>query len=99
MGTQYYRNQRWTEAVYCSRWRNGPDITEFSKVQYGRLLSVSPPEEHHEKLTFTDVAAIQVRVTAVLQSIPKDAFANSFQKLYKRCQKCVVKDDDYFEGQ
>jgi hypothetical protein len=43
--------------------------------------------------------AIQERVTAVLRSIPKEAFADSFQKLYERCQPCVVKDDDYFEGQ
>jgi hypothetical protein len=48
---------------------------------------------------FADVAAIQERVTAVLRSIPKEAFADSFQKLYERCQQCVVKDDDYFEGQ
>jgi hypothetical protein len=48
---------------------------------------------------FADVAAIQERVTAVLRSIPKDAFADSFQKLYERCQQCVVKDDDYFEDQ
>jgi hypothetical protein len=34
---------------------------------------------------FADVAAIQERVTAVLRSIPKEAFADSFQKLYKRC--------------
>jgi hypothetical protein len=45
------------------------------------------------------VAAIQQRVTAVLRSIPKEAFSDSFQKLYERCQPCVVKDDDYFEGQ
>jgi hypothetical protein len=45
------------------------------------------------------VAAIQVRVTAVLLSIPKEAIADIFQKLYERCQPCVVKDDDYFEGQ
>jgi hypothetical protein len=44
-------------------------------------------------------AAIQQRVTAVLRSIPKEAFADSFQKLYERCQPCVVKDGDYFEGQ
>jgi hypothetical protein len=44
-------------------------------------------------------AAIQQRVTAVLRSIPKKAFANSFQKLYERYHPCVVKDDDYFEGQ
>jgi hypothetical protein len=40
---------------------------------------------------FADVAAIYGRVTAVLRSIPKEAFADSFQKLYERCQQCVVK--------
>jgi hypothetical protein len=29
----------------------------------------------------------------------QEAFADSFQKLYERCQPCVVKDGDYFEGQ
>jgi methylmalonyl-CoA mutase cobalamin-binding subunit len=48
---------------------------------------------------FADAAAIQERVTAVLRSIPKGAFADSFQKLYERCQQFVVKDGDYFEGQ
>jgi hypothetical protein len=33
------------------------------------------------------------------RSIPEEAFADSFQKLYERCQQCVVKDGDYFEGQ
>jgi hypothetical protein len=42
---------------------------------------------------------MQERVTAVLRSIPKEAFADSFQKLYESCQPCVVKDGDYFEGQ
>jgi hypothetical protein len=48
--------------------------------------------------SFADVVAIQERVRAVLRSIPKEAFADSFQKLYERCQQCVVKDGDYFEG-
>jgi hypothetical protein len=48
---------------------------------------------------FADVAAIQEGVTAVLRSIPKEAFADSFQKLYEHCQQCVLKDGDYFEGQ
>jgi hypothetical protein len=48
---------------------------------------------------FADVAAIQERVTAVLRSIPKEAFADSYQKLYERCQQCVVNDGDYFESQ
>jgi hypothetical protein len=45
------------------------------------------------------VVAIQERATAVLRSIPKEAFADSFQKLYERYQQRVVKDGDYFEGQ
>jgi hypothetical protein len=48
---------------------------------------------------FAEVVTIQERVTAVLRSIPKQAFADSFQKLYERCQQCVVMDGDYFEGQ
>jgi hypothetical protein len=44
-------------------------------------------------------AAIQELVTAVLRSIPNESFAHSFQKLYERCQPCVVKDGDYFLGQ
>jgi hypothetical protein len=47
---------------------------------------------------FADVAAIKERVAAVLRSIPKEAFADSFQKLYERGQQCVVKDGDYLEG-
>jgi hypothetical protein len=48
---------------------------------------------------FADVAAIQECVTGVQRSIPKQAFADSFQMLYERCQQCVVKDGYYFEGQ
>jgi hypothetical protein len=48
---------------------------------------------------FADVAAIQERVTAVLRSIPKETFVDSFQKLYELCQQCVVKDGNCFEGQ
>jgi hypothetical protein len=46
-----------------------------------------------------DMAAFQESVTAVLRSIPKETFADSFQMLYECCQQCVVKDGDYFEGQ
>jgi hypothetical protein len=63
------------------------------------FLSFSPPEKHHGGASFADVAAIQERVTAVLRSIQKEAFADSFQKFYERCQQCVVKDGDYFGGQ
>jgi hypothetical protein len=53
----------------------------------------------HTLLDCRRTVAIQKRVTAVLRSIPKEAFADSFQKLYERCQPCVVKNGDYFEGQ
>jgi hypothetical protein len=48
---------------------------------------------------FADVEEIQERVTAVLPSIPKEAFADSFQKLYERAQQCARKDADYMEAQ
>jgi hypothetical protein len=48
---------------------------------------------------FADMAAIQERLTAVLRSIPKQVFADSFYKLYESCQQCVVMDGEYFEGQ
>jgi hypothetical protein len=45
------------------------------------------------------IPSVVIWQAAVLRSIPKEAFADSFQKLYERCQPCVVKDGDYFEGQ
>jgi hypothetical protein len=39
------------------------------------------------------------RLRAPYQGIPKEAFADSFQKLYERFQQCVLKNGDYFEGQ
>jgi hypothetical protein len=60
---------------------------------FPRLKSIT------EGAPFADVGAIQERATAVLRSITKEAFADSFQTLYERCQQCVVKDGDYFEGQ
>jgi hypothetical protein len=42
---------------------------------------------------------LEEHVTAVLRLIRKEAFADSFQRLYERCQQCVVNDGDCFEGQ
>jgi hypothetical protein len=65
----------------------------------GRLLSVPRLKSIMRVTRFADVAAIKESVTAVLRSVPKEAFADSFQKLYGRFQQCVVKDGDYFKGQ
>jgi hypothetical protein len=45
----------------------------------GGLLSVSRLKSNMKGARFVDVAVIQERVTAVLRSIPKDSFADSFQ--------------------
>jgi hypothetical protein len=74
---------------------------------YDALQAGKQKEVHHtphlksimKGTHFADVAAIQERVTAALRSIPKEAFADSFRKLYERCRQCVVKDGHYFEGQ
>jgi hypothetical protein len=66
----------------------------------GGLLSVSLPEEHHGRRTFCRRGGIpRTCDSGSAIAIPKEAFTDSFQKLYERCQQCVVKDGDYFEGQ
>jgi hypothetical protein len=48
-------------------------------VPFPRLKSIM------KGASFADVSTIQECVTAALLSIPKEAFADSFQKLYVRC--------------
>jgi hypothetical protein len=52
------------------------------------ILAVSLRTTRFNIKKFYRAAAIQERVTGVLRSIPKEAFADSFPKLYKRCQPC-----------
>jgi histone-lysine N-methyltransferase SETMAR len=70
-----------------------PDLAPADIFLFPRLKNIM------KGARFADVATIQERETAVLRSIPTEAFADSFQKLYERYQKCVVKNGDYFEGQ
>jgi hypothetical protein len=56
---------------------------EYGGLLFPRLKSIM------KGARFADVAAIQECETAVVRSIPKQAFADSFQKLYERCQQCV----------
>jgi hypothetical protein len=66
---------------------------EYGGLLFTRLKSIT------KSASFADVAAIQERVTAVLRSVPKEAFADNFQKLYECCQQRAVNVGDYFEGQ
>ena len=51
----------------------------------------------NEGARFVDVPSINDRETAVLRSIPREAFADWFRKLYESCQTWIVADGDYFE--
>jgi hypothetical protein len=47
----------------------------------------------------TRLATFIKLLETVSKAIPKEAFVDSFQMLYERCQPCVVKDEEYFDGQ
>ena len=47
---------------------------------------------------FANVNDTKDRVTAVLRSIPQEAFADFCRKLSERCRTCGVEYGDYFEG-
>ncbi|GBL98944.1 Histone-lysine N-methyltransferase SETMAR [Araneus ventricosus] len=70
-----------------------PDLAPADFFLFPRLKGVL------QGLRFSDIAQIQQRVTTVLRAIPKEAFADSFQQLYNRCQKCIVANGNYFECQ
>jgi hypothetical protein len=70
-----------------------PDLASADCFLFPRLKSVM------KGARFANVTTIHERVTAVLRSILTEAIAESFQKLYERCQKRVVKDGNYFDGQ
>jgi hypothetical protein len=46
---------------------------------------------------FQNVEDIKKNVTAELNAVPLEAFADSFQKLFERCNKCIQAGGDYFE--
>ena len=70
-----------------------PDVSPADFFLFPRLKGVL------KGVRFSSVEEIQRRVTAELRAIPKEAFAEGFQQLYSRCQKCIVANGDYFEGQ
>jgi hypothetical protein len=83
-------------------WGYGPDRTGSGSDLIWRLrapdqgstvselLSVSRLKSIMKGASFADVAAIQERVTAVLRSFPKEAFADSFQKLYELLPRMAI---------
>jgi hypothetical protein len=48
-------------------------------------LFVIPPEEHHERRTFCRRGGYPRTCDSGSAIDPKEAFADSFQKLYERC--------------
>ncbi|GBM41256.1 hypothetical protein AVEN_180548-1 [Araneus ventricosus] len=77
--------------------------TELSHPQYSSDLS-SPDFFLFPKLKvaqkerrFTDITYIQTAVTREWKVVPVE-FSRAFDYLYRRCQRCIVYDGDYFEG-
>ena len=70
-----------------------PDLTPANFFLFPRLKAAI------KGACFADVNIIKDRVTAVLRSVPRDAFTDSFWKLYELRQTCFVAEGDYFEGQ
>jgi hypothetical protein len=91
----FRRENRKKSAHHTPRCLRVPD--QGSTV--GGLLSVSPPEEHHERRTFCKRGGNPRMCDSSSMIDSQEAFADSFQKLYERCQQLFVKDGDYFEGQ
>jgi hypothetical protein len=63
-------------------WYQKTNKTECTNKLTLLAFKISPSFTTHG---WQHAAAIQQRVTAVLRSIPKEAFADSLQKLYERC--------------
>ena len=84
-------------------------VQKFSRREgndWGWARFGSPIDEQNSRneggfqmCTFCGRECHQRSMTAVLRSIPQEAFADCFRKLYERCQTCVVADGDYFQGQ
>jgi hypothetical protein len=53
--------------------------TRKQNRRYKQINIIGPRNNRH-------AAAIQEHAKAVLRSIPKEAFADSFEKRYERCQ-------------
>jgi hypothetical protein len=67
---------------------------------FGEWYQKTNKTEDTNKFTLLSFKIIAILHNTLLTAInSKEAFADSFQKFYERCQQCVVKDGDYFEGQ
>ena len=70
-----------------------PDLAPANLFLFPRLKAAM------KVARFADVNASKDRVIAVLRSIPLEAFADCFRKLYEHCQTCIEADGDCFERQ
>lgn len=69
-----------------------PDLAPADFMLFPKLKMVM--KGHH----FDDIETIQKNVTAVLNSIPAEAFRRAFDSLYERSQKCVQVEGMYIEN-
>jgi hypothetical protein len=58
-------------------------------ISHQWICSLSYGENCPQRKRFQDAQDIMKNVTAELNAIPLDASVSCFQKLFKRCHKCI----------
>ncbi|GBM74333.1 hypothetical protein AVEN_122145-1 [Araneus ventricosus] len=81
------------------RWLSLRMIAEELKISLDSVSNIIHKHLQKRKKKVYSFAQVQQCVTTVLRAILKQVFADSFQQLYNRCQKCIVANGDYFECQ
>jgi hypothetical protein len=71
--------------------------TQFSRSRTSGFFSLSYSENCPQRKGFQDIENIKKNVTSELNAVPLESFADCFQKLFERCNKCIHVGGDYFE--
>jgi hypothetical protein len=66
-------------------------------ITHQRIFLVPSAKTALKGNRFQDVGDIERNVTAELNAGPFEAFADCFQKFFKRCNRCIQVSGDYFE--
>jgi hypothetical protein len=68
-----------------------PDLASMDFLLFPMVKTAQKRER------FQNVEDIMKNVTAELNAVPLEAFADCFKKLFKRCNKCIQVSENYFE--
>ncbi|GBM37299.1 Nucleoprotein TPR [Araneus ventricosus] len=89
--------ERVRQMLADDRWLSLRMTAEELKISLDSGSNIMHEHLQKRKKKVYSFAQVQQCVTTVLRAILKQVFADSFQQLYNRCQKCIVANGDYFE--